>query len=162
MLLKRDFEPGWMKMPTESTIKTDLTSIDSNEKSKLQNLGNIGEDLVRLYEISYLKSIGRDIDAEKVRLTSGQEAFDILSFDENGQEKYIEVKTTLGGADTPFFISKNSYDMMQRHPTNYWIYRLYNFDLNKNVAEYFQVSSMNQDKLIIEPLQFKVSISTNK
>lgn len=32
---------------------------------------------------------------------------DILSFDENGREKYIEVQTTKGGLESPFFITAN-------------------------------------------------------
>jgi hypothetical protein len=33
--------------------------------------------------------------------------FDIASFDPDGRERFIEVKTTNGAATTPFFLTRN-------------------------------------------------------
>ena len=54
---------------------------------------------------------GRDDLAEKVfatrNIAGNAERFDVLSYDKDGNEKYIEVKTTKGNLDNLFYISEN-------------------------------------------------------
>ena len=103
------------------------------EGNALKNtkLGNAGEDVVVSYEKEYLNSIGRKDLAERVMKTSdfagNSESFDILSFDRDGNKKYIEVKTTTGGIDNIFHISENEVLFSEEFSENYYLYRLYNF-----------------------------------
>ena len=53
--------------------------------------------------------------------------FDILSFDETGAERLIEVKTTKYGRETPFFVSRNEVAVSESRATNYRLYRLFGF-----------------------------------
>ena len=106
------------------------TSIDYIEReSKKRDLGLIGEELVIKYETQYLKSINRSDLAEKivhVSVIEGDGAgYDIKSFDEYGNEKFIEVKTTKEGINTDFFMSPNELRFAERHSNNYFIYRVY-------------------------------------
>jgi Domain of unknown function (DUF3883) len=39
--------------------------------------------------------------------------YDILSFSPNGQERFLEVKTTVGHQRTPFFLSRNEKDFAE-------------------------------------------------
>ena len=41
------------------------------------------------------------------RVRGDGDGFDVLSFEESGKERLIEVKTTKYGQDTPFFVSRN-------------------------------------------------------
>ena len=76
-----------------------------------RGLGLKGELLVLEFEKAHLDTIGRKDLAELVRHVSVQEGdgagYDILSFDDLGRKKYIEVKATSGGLSTDFFISPN-------------------------------------------------------
>jgi len=106
------------------------SSIDYIEReSKKRDLGLIGEELVIKYETQYLKSINRSDLAEKivhVSVIEGDGAgYDIKSFDEHGNEKFIEVKTTKEGINTDFFMSPNELRFAERHSNNYFIYRVY-------------------------------------
>jgi len=54
--------------------------------------------------------------------------FDILSKNINGTDKYIEVKTTKLGKETPFFFSRNELDFSIEKSENYHLFRLFNFE----------------------------------
>ena len=54
--------------------------------------------------------------------------YDILSYDKNGHEIYIEVKTTSGAEDASIFITANELKMSEEHPEQYYLYRVYDFD----------------------------------
>ena len=79
-----------------------------------QKLGEFGEDLVIKYEKWKLIKLGRTNLAEKVEWISKEEGdgagFDILSKNLNGTDKYIEVKTTKLGKETPFSSQETSFN----------------------------------------------------
>lgn len=54
--------------------------------------------------------------------------YDVASFELDGSPRFIEVKTTKGGANTDFFISANEVEFASRHGGAYYLYRLYDFD----------------------------------
>lgn len=131
--------------------------IDFQAQTKLQkDLGDAGEELVKQYEIDRLIFIGRHSDAERVKIVQDGEGYDVLSFDEHGNEVYIEVKTTTGGALTPFFLSDNEVHFMRDHSANYKLYRVYNYDEENNAGEFFQLIDNVEDRLLMKPTQFKV------
>ena len=53
--------------------------------------------------------------------------YDILSFEETGAERLIEVKTTKYGSDTPFFVTRNEVVTSERCGSAYQVYRLFAF-----------------------------------
>ena len=80
-------------------------------EARNQQLGDAGEKLVMAYEKARLRTIGR-IDlldsVEQVSETLGPNAgYDIRSFEQDGKERFIEVKTTKYGKLTPFFVTAN-------------------------------------------------------
>ena len=78
-------------------------------------LGLAGEQLVVRYEQERLSRAGHDRLAGKIVHTSAVESdsrgFDIISYETDGRERLIEVKTTRFGALTPFFASRNEVDV---------------------------------------------------
>jgi hypothetical protein len=55
------------------------------------------------------------------------EGYDILSFDDSGAERLIEVKTTKYGSETPFFVTRNELNTSEQHASRYQVYRLFTF-----------------------------------
>jgi hypothetical protein len=97
-----------------------------------RNLGSSGEEVVMEYEKWSLIQNGKEKFAEQIRWISKEEGdgagFDILSKYQNGKDKYIEVKTTKLGKETPFYFSGNELLFSREHSENYNLYRLFNFE----------------------------------
>ncbi|MFD1094880.1 DUF3883 domain-containing protein [Salegentibacter chungangensis] len=100
-------------------------------------LGYLGEELVCNYEKWDLTRQGKKDLADKIRWISKDEGdgagFDILSKTVNGEDKYIEVKTTKLGIKTPFFFSKNEFEFSNRNSMNYYLYRIFDFEKQPKV-----------------------------
>jgi hypothetical protein len=65
---------------------------------------------------------------EHVSKTKGDGAgFDILSFESDGRERFIEVKTTAYIAETPFYLSRNELSFSTEEAAKFYLYRLFNF-----------------------------------
>ena len=74
-----------------------------------RSLGDAGEALVMRFERTRLLREGKDRlarNVEQVSKTVGDRAgFDIRSYEVSGRDRFIEVKTTRYGKQTPFYIS---------------------------------------------------------
>lgn len=94
-------------------------------------LGDAGEDLVMEFERARLRNVGEKRLAEKVEQVSktvgDQAGFDIRSYDANGRDRFIEVKTTRYGKYTPFYISAGEVRFSGTHADAYHLYRLFEF-----------------------------------
>ncbi|RKZ05719.1 hypothetical protein DRQ25_15510 [Candidatus Fermentibacteria bacterium] len=94
-------------------------------------LGSAGERFIINYEHARLIYLGKENLADRVERISETEGdhagFDILSFDETGKDRYIEVKTTKYGKQTPFFVSSNELDFSKQNSEKYHLYRLFQF-----------------------------------
>lgn len=120
----REERLGWVQ---SKPVKRDYLQRESQNRS----LGYAGELLVMDYEARRLHEMGAKqyIDRiEHVSRTQGDGAgFDILSFDGDGQERFIEVKTTAYAAETPFFVSRNEVGFSQAEHEKFHLYRLFEF-----------------------------------
>ncbi len=127
-------------------------------------LGDAGERYIYDYEIERLRELKApfDILSEVIHTSKvfGDGAgYDILSKqDEKGGNLYIEVKTTKGDLNTPFFISINELEFMKEYKVEARIYRVYNFNYDINVGD---VEVINYKTLIseymIDPVSYKVT-----
>lgn len=103
-------------------------------------LGLLGEQFVLKFEKQKLISLGRKELTKKVEhisQTVGDSAgFDILSFDEQGKEKYIEVKTTQMGKNAPFYFTRNELSFSENNSPHYSLYRLFDF---RKKPKFFQL-----------------------
>jgi hypothetical protein len=94
-------------------------------------LGRAGEEFAVAYERARLRALGRDSLAsqvEHVSVTQGDGlGFDVLSFDENGGERFIEVKTTQFGSQVPFFVSQSEVDFSRERERSFDLYRVFRF-----------------------------------
>jgi len=108
-----------------------LTTNYIEREARNRSLGNAGERFVVNYERARLILAGKEPLAARIEHTSqvrgDYEGYDILSFEESGRERLIEVKTTKYGSETPFFVSKNEVSTSELHASVYYLYRLYAF-----------------------------------
>ncbi|RHW22118.1 DUF3883 domain-containing protein [Pseudomonas jilinensis] len=108
------------------------TGVDylSLEASNAQ-LGELGEQFVISLEKARLISLGKESLADKVEQVSdtiGPSAgFDILSFEADGSDRYIEAKTTKYGKQTPFYVTPNELRFSERNAARYHLYRVFGF-----------------------------------
>ena len=107
------------------------TSEPTEREARNRSLGRSGELFVNNYEQARLIQAGSEGLAAKIEHTSkvrgDREGYDILSFEENGSERLIEVKTTKYGGETPFFVTRNEVAASERHAARYHLYRLFAF-----------------------------------
>ena len=108
------------------------------EIKKNTELGKKGEDIVVEYEKNRLIIEGRADLADKVfatrEIAGNAERFDILSYEKDGKERYIEVKTTRGGINNIFHISENEVKFSEQYQDKYYLYRVYDFSIKTMTA----------------------------
>lgn len=100
-------------------------------EARNSSLGLAGEELVLNFEKFRLSNAGRSQLAAKVEHVSRTQGdglgFDILSFDDEGNERFIEVKTTTFAKETPFFASASEIRFAQENARRFSLYRLFEF-----------------------------------
>lgn len=120
-------------------------------------LGKKGEELILQFERSRLNQERPDL-AKKIKWVSQEDGdgagFDILSFEPNGEERLIEVKTTIGYQKTPFFISANELALSNERPDHFRLMRVYDF-LKKPRA--FELQPPLLHSLILTPQSYRAS-----
>lgn len=122
--------PSETPPPNLPRVARKFNAAEKDERNR--NLGRAGESFVFELEKSRLLKAGRSDLAENVRWVSDQDGdglgYDIRSYDEKGQELWIEVKTTNGAIRTPFLVSSNEFDVASEAPDLYRIYRVFSFN----------------------------------
>ncbi len=139
------------------TLKGSFTNYSEREKDN-KRVGDLGELSVLGNEQEKLKRSGSRLEPVHISKKEGDGiGYDILSYDEEGREMYIEVKNTTSGVSAPFFITGNELHCSKIHPDKYFLYRLYNYDKNLNVAD-FDVISGSLEEYCINPVRFRCKI----
>ena len=142
----------WIK---RTPIKRDYLEREARNRS----LGLAGEVLVMEFEARRLHDLGakKYIDRiDHVSKTKGDGAgFDILSFDGDGRERYIEVKTTAYVAETPFFISPNEVEFSGEQADRFHLYRLFAFRENPKM---FTLSGPVAANCVLDPVSFRATL----
>lgn len=141
---KKSFTPRKVNYEAKSTITREL--------------GLNGELAVIKNEKKYLIDNNREDLAEKIEhisQTKGDGAgYDILSYDLNGNKRYIEVKTTAKDENHFFFITDNEIEFSKENADNYSLYRVYNFKENDKIF-YFEIKGNLTDKIDFKPITYR-------
>lgn len=108
-------------------------------ESQNRSLGDAGEAFALRFERWRLASAGLDRLAgqvEHVAKTQGDGlGYDIRSFELDGSERFIEVKTTRFGERTPFFVTANEAAFAREKVERFRLYRLYDFRASPRLFE---------------------------
>ncbi len=118
-------------------------------------LGIAGEEFVLSYEQKRLHKLGKKKLSEKVEHVSSTKGdglgFDILSFEADGKERFIEVKTTSFPKETPFFVSRNEVEFSKAYAPQFQLYRL--FEFRKNPRMFALPGAVNKN-CILDPVNY--------
>lgn len=108
-----------------SPRKVDYDSLNKNKKTR----GTLGEILVFNDEVDRLAEKGIKKDVEHVALTQGDGlGYDILSYNDLGEEIYIEVKTTTSDKVDGFYLTPKEIKVCKDNKDNYRLFRVYNLN----------------------------------
>lgn len=139
---------------------TDYEKINRNKK----DIGDRGERVILEYEKLKLEKLGLYELAEKVSLTENDAiGYDIDSFDENGNEIHIEVKTNSGSNNNlvEFYITNKELKTLLED-SSYNIYYLYSIK-NKPKVHIINKNEILKDMdKYLSPILYKVSIDVEK
>lgn len=101
------------------------------QEARNRSLGRAGELFVLEVEARSLHAAGKRKLAERVEHVAASQGdglgFDVLSFEVDGRERLIEVKTTAFSDLTPFYVSRNELARSERDAEQYYLYRLFDF-----------------------------------
>lgn len=129
-----------------------------------RDLGLKGELLVITHEKERLVKAGRADLADKIihvsQIEGDSAGYDIRSYEPDGAYRFIEVKTTRGGAATSFFISPNELAFSAQNPDSYVLFRLYEFDDESGSAKTYLLTGNVATHLLLEPTAFRASVGT--
>jgi hypothetical protein len=154
-------------IPIKFNIKEDIKlnfqtkKIDYLTKAQAQKqVGYEGELLVMEYERQYLIKNNEKSLAKQVRHVSYEDGdgagYDILSYNLDGTEKYIEVKTTFSGNESPFFVTANEVEFSKINAANYYLYRLYNYKKEVRKTKFFILHGALTNLLKLQPKEYIV------
>ena len=130
--------------------------VDHAAKQKRnKRIGDLGEQIVLMHEQKHCPA---DL-VDKVEHSSKRQGdglgYDILSFDESGSPKYIEVKATTGSREKPFFVTGTELARSKQESDNYFLYRLYNLDEKNMTADYF-IFQGDLSGYCINPVEYEI------
>jgi len=144
-------EPRALYSASSKGIQRDYLAREARNRS----LGSAGEEFVIAYERSRLRTLGFPKLCDKVEQVSRTKGdglgFDVLSFEPNGRERFIEVKTTAFGKETPFFISRNEAEFSAAFSEQFHLYRLFDF---RKQPRMFDLSGRIHDKVRLDPVSY--------
>ncbi len=125
-----------------------------------RKLGRDGEELVLEFERARLQQLDRSDLARKIRWVSEEDGdgagFDILSFDERGKERFLEVKTTVGPEVTPFYITRNELSLSSERPDAFRLCRVFEFSMHPRM---FELAPPLENFVHLSPLSYEASFS---
>jgi hypothetical protein len=137
--------------PPERGFKRDYLAREAHNAS----LGCAGEEYVVAYERARLHALAKDNLGDRIELIAETKGdglgFDVLSFETNGQERFIEVKTTAFAKETPFFVTRNEVEFSKFFSKQFQLYRLFEF---RKAPRMFSLPGAINENCILDPVSF--------
>lgn len=137
-------------------IKRDYLEREAHTRS----LGLAGEDFALRFERWRMSQSGAEQLAAKVEHVSQTQGdglgYDILSYEPNGRERFIEVKTTNFGEKTPFFVSANELRFARRNAEQFSRYRLFDF---RATPRLFELNGDIERHCALDPSTYRASFA---
>jgi hypothetical protein len=127
-------------------------------EARNESLGRAGEEMVLRFEHDRLWRAGKRRLADRIehvcRTQGDHLGYDIHSFETDGQDRLIEVKTTRFGALTPFFASRNEVDFSETREREFHLYRLFSF---REQPKLFVLAGSLRNTCALEPSIFSAT-----
>ena len=146
----QDPEPTYLRAP----IKRDYFAREAQNRS----LGQAGELFALHFERWRLQQLGAGDLAAKVKHVSVEEGdglgYDIRSYETDGRERFVEVKTTSFGERTPFFVSANEARFARDHADCFRLYRLFEF---RAAPRLFELAGPIEQHCMLDPTTYRAT-----
>lgn len=143
------------KLARSLPIKRDYLEREARNRS----LGLAGELLVMEYEERRLRDAGAKALANRIEHVSKTQGdglgYDIRSFDRDGRDRFIEVKTTAYAAETPFFVTPNEIAFSKDYTQHFHIFRLFNFRARPRM---FTLSGSIESNCDLDAVSFRATL----
>lgn len=137
-----------------SPVKVNYIEIEQSNS----RVGRTGETIALEFEKWRLRKVGKEKFIDKVEWVSETKGdglgFDILSRNDNGSDRYIEVKSTKLTREAPFFFSEREFAFSKQNHLNFYLYRI--FDLKERPKLFIANGSYDQF-CNLRPTQYKGS-----
>lgn len=129
-------------------------------EARNRDLGRAGEVFVVRFEQARLLHGGHERLAAQVEHVSRSRGdglgYDVLSYEESGRERLIEVKTTKHGKETPFFVSQNEVSVSTMEAERYQLYRVFDF---RKRAKLFSLAGSLRSTCDLEPNSYRARVA---
>jgi len=146
----REESPQYWRAP----VKRDYFAREAHNRS----LGEAGELFALEFERWRLVRLGAGQLAERVKHVSAIDGdglgYDIHSFDSDGRDRFVEVKTTGFGERTPFYVSANEACFARDHAESFRLYRLFDF---RAAPRLFELRGPIETHCKLDPVSFRAS-----
>lgn len=130
------------------------------QEARNRSLGKAGELFVSELESRRLHAAGKKTLADRIEhvaMTQGDGlGFDVLSFEEDGRERLIEVKTTAFDELTPFFVSRNELARSRADAPSFLLCRVFDF---RNRPRLFSLAGDISDHCRLDPTSFTAELA---
>lgn len=129
-------------------------------EARNRSLGTAGEEFVVAYEQHRLHFAGAKQLSDRVERISVAKGdglgYDVLSFDADGRERFIEVKTTTFGREAPFYVSRNEVEFSKVTADQFHLYRLFEF---RRQPRMFDLPGSVQARCLLDPVTYLARFS---
>ena len=149
--------------PHDSISSLELRAIKRDyiqREAQNRSLGEAGELLVVALERWRLSTAGLGNLASRVLHASKEVGdglgYDVLSFRTDGTERYIEVKTTAFGRETPFFVTQRELDTSMRESARFHVCRLFDF---RRRPKLFALAGNIREHCALHPQSYRASFN---
>jgi hypothetical protein len=146
----REPSPTYLRPP----VKRDYFAREAQNRS----LGEAGELLALDFERWRLIQLGAGQLADEVKHVAADLGdglgYDIRSFEADGRDRFIEVKTTSFGERTPFYVSANEARFARDHAEAFRLYRLFDF---RSSPRLFQLAGPIEQHCLLDAVTFRAS-----
>jgi hypothetical protein len=124
-------------------------------EARNRSLGLAGEEFVVAYERHRLWSDGRKALSERVEHVSKTKGdglgYDVLSFDGDGRDRFLEVKTTSFGRETPFYVSRSELSFSDKFSDQFGLCRVFEF---RRKPRMFELRGSIQGQVLLDPVSY--------
>lgn len=125
-----------------------------------RSLGLAGELLILEFEVRRLRRAGKRRLANRIEHTARSRGdglgYDIASFETDGRDRLIEVKTTRRAQLMPFHVSRNEVEASKSLGGSYHLYRLYRYGIR---SEFYVLDGPLDQACILDPLSFRARVA---
>ncbi len=145
------------RRPLQTVPRLGINYLEREAQNR--SLGLAGELFAAEVEHRRLWEGGHPELAERIEHVSKTQGdglgYDILSFESDGRERLIEVKTTSFGALTPFFASRREVEVSEQESLHFSLYRVFKF---RDVPRLFILPGSLRESCTLDAIQYRATL----